>query len=288
MTTRRFSFAAIITALVVVGLVFLAGPLAYVAVYGEPEGHLLRGVLSLVEKLGDALLIAAILAVFVERALAHEDFNHLIVQVFGRRLPPKLVDHIQTYFQWDFVRTNWNIVYTIERKADSEDFTLRATSSYEMENVSDGPQVYSYRYSVEVGPNGLAPTRIERVVIDDKEQRDIERKITTDKGYVKFADTLTLQPKRKYKFASESVQAFRNEKTSPYWALHPVVGATFTIFYPGDLGVDFDATFEDESTDPKDVDDKKNVGLVGKRWTIETPILPGHGFLVRCAKPPAA
>jgi hypothetical protein len=280
---QELSLSAIIGAIVFIGLVLTLIPVAYVEYYHEPHAPMLRGILSLTERLGDAFIIAAILAVFVERAIGHEDFNRLIVRIFGKGLPSPLLDHIRTYFTWDFVRTNWNIVYTIEPTANPQGFSLQAVSSYEMQNVSDETKDYLYRYSVEATSDNDGTSKINKVVIDHREQDDLSSKITWNNGYIVFTDSVLLESKRKCAFESQSLQWFRDEKTSPYWALHPVVGATFTIFHPSDVTVEFDATFEDENPSPKDVDDKKP-HLIGKRWIIETPILPGQGFTVRCGK----
>jgi hypothetical protein len=287
---REIGFRAVIALVVVAGLLFVLIPIFY----GEHvEPPILRVALSLLEKVGDALLIAAILAVFVERNIGHEHFNRLIVEIFGRKLPKPLVDHIQTYFKWDFVRTNWDIVYTIEQVDGSpDDLTLHAVSSYDMENMSDQTKTYAYSYSVEVGHNKRTPTRI--LEIEAKgEKVDIANRTKTVNEYVVFADDVSLEPSdasnpRKYAFRSVSVQGFRDEKASPYWALHPVVGATFTIYYPTGFSVEFDATFEKDSGPGETLNDRSAKGLHGKKWTIDTPILPGQGFLVRCTKVPAA
>src|SRR5271163_4581462 len=72
----------------------------------------------LLPRLGDALMIAPLVAVAVELAAAQEllkkfaiDVSHHIV---GRLLPPELREHILGYLTTHFVRRHWFIQYTIE------------------------------------------------------------------------------------------------------------------------------------------------------------------------------
>jgi hypothetical protein len=283
---RRFWRIAVRTALV--GGVLVLIPLLFeVNAEAHPRWHV---VLGISERLGDALLIAAALAVFIERSIGNEHFYRLIVDVFGRKLPSELVGHLQNYFQGDFVRRDWSIEYVIEPVSNkSGEFTLTATSSYCMENRSTQPQQYPYRYSVELGYDTSTETKIIAATIANQElsEDEIKQKSETERGYLTLKDDAVLKPfeanPAKYEFRSESIQGFHGEKVSPYWSRYPVVGTTFKVYFPErSFNVILDATFEDHSGDGEPLDDKKLKHLVGRKWEISTPILRGQGFVIRC------
>jgi len=288
---RRFWGIVVRTA--IVGLLLISIPFL---VEADPHSRL-QVVLGLLERLGDALLIAVILAVFIERSIGNEHFNQLIVDIFGRKLPPELVDHLLTYFRWDFVRQDWSIEYLIQPvEGKSGEFTLTAISSYWMENRSARRQSYHYRYSVELGHETSTETEIRAATIANIKLSpdEIKSRVKREGGYVRLPGEAVLEPfeddtSSKYEFHSESIQGFRGEKVSPYWALHPVVGTTFKVYYPEEsFTVVFDATFEDHSGGGVLLNDRKPEGLVGRKWEIRTPILRGQGFIIRCthADPP--
>lgn len=283
-TNRLIGFRGVVGLSAVIGVVLVGLPLVLEV---DHLAHWLRIVIEVGEKLGDALLIAAILAVFVENAPEH--VSRILIEMFGRALPQELIDHIQTYFKWDFVRTDWNITYVITHVAGSPgDMTLLATSSYFMENGARKPMNYKFVYSVEVGSNPRTVTVIRAVTTKNRAWSPSEIANSTyvsADGYLTVENkSIPLDPREKYRFGAESIQGFRDEKVSPHWALYPVVGATFTIYHPDDFTVEFDATFEDEPIQPAELKDRAAEQLIGKRYTITTPILPGQGFLVRCAK----
>jgi hypothetical protein len=286
-------FKTVVSLAVVVGLMLALGSLYFDV---QHVARWQRVGISLAERLGDAFLIAAVLAIFVERTTAPEHVSRLLVEMFGRRLPRELIDHIQDYFKWDFVRTEWKIWYEIRHVDGSSDgdMTLLATSSYNIENRTSEVRRYDYRYSVELGHGQKTDTQILAVTTMDKEwtRAEITENQKRKHDYLVVRkdgdDALPLKPASVYRFGAKSIQGFRNEKVSPYWALYPVVGTTFTIYYPVDFTVEFDATFEDESPQPKELPDKAAEHLNGRQWTIGTPILPGQGFLVRCSKNPPA
>lgn len=103
----RISLGRIVLLLFVFGLALVS---VSVVVHPDPAPSSgLHRFLTFLEKLGDAVLIAAILGGLVERAMNDEHFRALVqyisVEVFGNLLPPELREHIRGYFKMDFVRT---------------------------------------------------------------------------------------------------------------------------------------------------------------------------------------
>jgi hypothetical protein len=292
-------FGKIVGIATVVGLALIAIPLAVPLIW-EPDAHSRWHILfGFAERLGDALLIAVVLAVFIERSIGDEHFYQSIVDIFGRKLPPELVGHLQNYFRWDFVRRDWNIQYEITPiDENGEEFILTASSNYTMENRSEAAQPFEYRYSVEVSQDPSFKTEITEATIAGTKltPADIARKAKPDNesGYLRLSESVVLQPSEdsspvRYAFHSKSTQRFRGEKVSPYWVLHPVVGTTFRVYYPEkSFNVVFDATFENTSKGEPLTDRQQQEHLVGKEWKIKTPILRGQGFVIRCTPKPLA
>ena len=70
-------------------------------------------------KIGDALIIAPLLALLVDEAaktkLLREFSLDVSSHIMGRMLPVKLRDHLTGYLQMFLVRTRWDITYYIEK-----------------------------------------------------------------------------------------------------------------------------------------------------------------------------
>jgi hypothetical protein len=156
----------IIVSLFVIGLgLVLASALIHPDEAGAP---LLASLWDFLEKLGDALVIAAILGSVVERATREDHFRHfaqyLSVEVFGSSLPARLREHIRGYFRMDLVRTTWEVDYTIQPWPDKPGYLqLHVASRYYMQNRSNTAKEYPFKYRVEDSVWAETPTRITSV-----------------------------------------------------------------------------------------------------------------------------
>jgi hypothetical protein len=254
-------------------------------VYGQSAAaHSIADVaLTFLERLGDAFLVAVVLALLIERTIGDEHFFKLIAQLFGRNLPPELARRLHRYFEWDFVRKNWSITYTITHMTTGDLLQAEIERLFTMENRSNEPKAYTYKVSVE---QGVPESTIGKVLVGAAIELGGSQE--TKDGYVTFTgNPIELEPSTEARpfsrtFGCTTTQVFRGDLSAPYWALHPVIGATFTVYYPEDCKVEFDATFQNTVDKGKEVDEKRHEGLFGLRWSFTEPFLPGQGFHLRC------
>lgn len=284
----------------IVGLILAVGSATLVHTYPAMHAGLVT-VLELLERLGDALVIAAIVGGVIEKIVFKketiEQARNLFIWYFGRLLPPELQNRLRGYLEMSLVRTRWDITYTIEHWNGNPDYLrLETVSEYDMQNHSDQKQDYQYRYEVEDSLcTELAQTLITFVKVDREtyESDDLRSLVKPERGYQVFRHPrpVEMEPHSRathptYSFSAKSIECFKRTIVSPFWALYPVITTRFTIWHPEDVDVLFDVTIGDvgevTTEDPLTEGSKK-----GTRWTINQPILPGQGFHVRCnLKPP--
>jgi hypothetical protein len=253
--------------------------------------------IHLIQALGEAMAIAAVIAGLVDEAakrkFLREFAEDISTHIVGRLLPPLLREHIHHYLSVDFVRYNWEIVYRIDI-AEEGFIRLETTTRYEMENRSPFERKFVVGYEVEESWSpDIGKTRITFVKARDLlheqdlfERQEEELKTKKEGRFVKLcADRdmeiiipgYDLQPQHRYSFELRSVEYFRDSFQTPFLALHPVLKTTLTVIYPKDrLEVDLSLTFDelDLAAHPEPIKE-------GKKWTIVRPILPGQGFFVR-------
>src|SRR5258707_5944903 len=105
-------------------------------------------------KVGDALIIAPLLALIVDEAakrkLIREFSLDISGHIIGRMLPVELRNHLHGYLQMFLVRTRWDITYTIEKWDGQPGYIKLSTiSEYDMENHCGDPKDYEFVYRVE-------------------------------------------------------------------------------------------------------------------------------------------
>ena len=258
--------------------------------------------LELLERLGDALAIAAIVGGVIEQLVFKKEYLKQVkgwfIDYFGGELPEELRERLREYLEISLIRTTWDITYAIEHWTGHAGYLrLKTTMDYYMENHAEESEEYEFVYEVE---DSLCPeisqTAITsvRVVSENYDADQLKRLVKPERGYQVFESDapVNLEPHAgpghpTYPFHAESVECFKGVIVSPFWALYPVMKTTVTIWYPDDIELFFDVTLGDV----EEVTTKEPVVHGNKKgtcWTINRPILPGQGFHVRCnLKPPA-
>src|ERR1700741_1252605 len=117
-------------------------------------GFICRFLSEILPKIGEALIIAPVLALLVDEAAKTKILREFSLDVsshiIGRMLPFELRDHLTGYLQMFLVRTRWDITYFIEKWEDQPGYIrLRTISEYDMKNYSNDPTDYDFKYSVE-------------------------------------------------------------------------------------------------------------------------------------------
>ncbi len=288
---------------VILGLILSV--LSATIVHTQPSASpWLVAILELIERLGDDLAIAAIVGGVIEQLVFKKELQDrardFFVRYFGRLLPEELQRRLRDYLEISLIRTTWDITYDIEHWPDKAGYLKLTTEmKYKMENRSEEPQTYHFRYEVE---NSLCPEVAEtsitgvRWLTESYNEVDLQEMefVRSERGYqVLKVKEVPLPPFKKlgvgvYDFGAQSVECFKGIIVSPFWSLYPAIKTTFLMRYPKDVEVLFEVTFgeTEEMTQKNDQPDEgsRNVTL----WTITKPILPGQGFEVRCKLKPHA
>ncbi|HXQ38847.1 MAG TPA: hypothetical protein VN843_32895 [Anaerolineales bacterium] len=249
---------------------------------------------TIFHKIGEALIIAPVLALLVDEAaktkLLREFSLDVSSHIMGRLLPVPLREHLNRYLQMFLVRTRWDITYDIDVWDGQPGYIrLKTISEYDMENHSENPTDYDFRYSVEESlyPHvGCTQITFVRLGEETYEGDELTKVIQVENDYRTFLSKKELQPhsrpgKPVYSFAAKSEECFRDSAFSPFFANSPVMTAVLSVWYPHEhLRVSLELTFDDVKTATQSVPissgDRKGI-----KWTIKKPMLPGQGFVVR-------
>jgi hypothetical protein len=136
-----------------------------------------------------------------------------------------------------------------------------------MENHSEDPTDYDFKYSVEESlyPHvGCTQITFVRLGEETYEGAVLAKVIKIENNYQTFLSKKQLQPhsrpsKPTYSFTARSEECFRDSAFSPFFANYPVMNTALSVWYP------------DEA-----LRDRKGI-----KWIIKRPMLPGQGFVVR-------
>lgn len=248
---------------------------------------------EILRKIGEALIIAAVLAVLVDNAaktkLLREFSLDVSLLVVGRLLPDDLRKHLDRYLKMLLVRTRWEITYEIEKWPDQDGFVkLTTIGEYDMKNFSESPTDYDFRYAVEQSQyDSIGATKITVVKLlqDTYEGDELAPYLKSDNNYQTFSSKKQLLPHRgpgkpTYTFRAESVECFRDSAFSPFFTFYPVMNAVLRVWHPETLKVSLELTYDDVETNAKS-EPLVEGNRKGTKWTLFGPILPGQGFVVR-------
>ncbi len=248
---------------------------------------------EILKKIGEALIIAPVLAVLVDNAaktkLLREFSLDVSLLVLGRLLPDRLREHLDRYMKMLLVRTRWEITYAIENWPNQDGFIkLTTISEYDMKNFSESSTDYDFRYAVEESQHdkiGGTQITLVRLLEETYEGDALNEFIEVDNNYRTFSSTKQLMPHRgtgkpTYTFRAESVECFRESSFSPFFTFYPVMNAVLRVWHPETLKISLELTYDDIETGAKSepiIEGNRK----GSMWTIFGPILPGQGFVVR-------
>lgn len=266
---------------------------------------------ELLHKIGDAFIIAPLLAflvdAFVKQKLVKEFSLDVSAYIAGRYLPNTLKDHLRDYLEMALVRTNWEITYTIEKWIDKNNqpvegfIKLITDSAIEMQNYSHKTLDYDFSFIVEESLYSEIGNA-EITYVDWPHARDDSRanlgKLVPENSYLRFPAggkeiLVPLKPYEKedqtpHKFRAKSIECFRDSGYSSFFATYPVMSATLTVVYDRTaFKLSIERTYDDTKLERDD-------SVAGQTtWEITGPILPGQGFIARwdaikTAPPPPA
>lgn len=249
--------------------------------------------IAVLPRIGDAFMIAPILAIAIEVAAAQEllknfalDVSHHIV---GRLLPPELREHILGYLTTDFVRRRWFVEYRIDEWPNKPGFIrLTTLSEYELENRSGSAKYCAFEAELDESyfPGGEARICHVSASVDGRSLVEYNEKAIKDlvkrrgvKMY--FAEKVHVppQPHGLYRFTVEYIECLPDTFESPFVASIPVLDTTVRVLYPKNkFKLDLTLSFAEENVLLK-------TELVdGDQWVVNSPILPGQCLFARWTK----
>jgi hypothetical protein len=108
------------------------------------------------EKLGEALIIAVILALFVDEAVKHTLMQEVARDVIdfwiGFTQPPAVKEQIQYILRLPFIRLDFTTRYVMKYVSTGEPHPLirvESFTSYKVVNLTNSPKVFTFRSSIE-------------------------------------------------------------------------------------------------------------------------------------------
>jgi len=254
---------------------------------------------EVLQKLGDALIIAPLIALLVDTLLKEklltEFARDVSAHIIGYHLPVELREHIRHYLEIVFIRRRWEIIYNIRKWPGQPGYLeLEVFSQYEMENRSDTQETYPFSYEVEESWFPIGTTRMTAVKLGDGrlfDEKGLGNRVSHERGNIVIRENVEIEPHdpesiRTYDFRTESIQCYEEGSSyASFIARYAVMGATVTVYYPKDeLRLALDPTFHNVRAAHPEKDapniKKEDLGKNGTRWTIYDPILPGQGFFL--------
>lgn len=203
-----------------VGIALLHPPLLIALPHGELMDYWLDAVLhgELRPKLGDAVIIAGLLSILLDRYLKLELLREVARDVLsfaaGHDLPPKLKAVISQILRQPYVRENFKITMELKPFAHSDIVRLQMKTEYVVRNLTNDRQRYrvrsaiekSYVHGEESAIHIVSVSQGGRVVLA-KSEPNLPRMPEVD-GYIRFSEDVDLLP-----LASISVETLRS---APY------------------------------------------------------------------------
>jgi hypothetical protein len=311
-------------------LIFVLGMVLVVTPWREVhntdgETLLAEWMLRLIEGLGEALAIAALLGWFVDEAakrqLLEDVLDDISAHIVGRLLEPRLREQIEQHLKADLVRAKWDITYIISdwpgQPADSMFKKLTTRFDYEMVNRSASERTYLVVYDVEkslfpeIGEAKILKVEGRTLVggLDEftfpfypGDERGLDKAgsnwifkrpvlifpspaVEYDTKDRRRRAQLVEDKQPSYAIHTESEELVTEGSILPFFAKHPVLKTTLTIEYP----IDRLNVLVELSLGPDKTDEGKPLeNGKGKRWEFPDPMLPGQGFTVRFRRIPTA
>jgi hypothetical protein len=288
--TQKTKFRLWLVAAFGLGLVLAASPWeAWSSLAQHPNLRAL--LLHVLPRVGDAFMIAPLLAIAVEFAAAQEllksfafDISHHII---GRLLPAELREHMLSYLTMNWVRRRWFVEYTIEEWPNKPGFIqLASFTEYELENRSDSSRSYPFVYELEesyfpkVGEARMchACASVDGLPLVEHKEEDLKHLVISKGTNINFRENVSVPPMPHgvYRFTVESLECLPDAFESAFIASVPVLETTVRVLYPRDkFSVHVMLSFAEESAL------LKTELINGDQYVIKSPILPGQCFLTR-------
>jgi len=247
-------------------------------------------VLNLIEKLGDALLIASFLALVVDYPaklnLAFEAAKGASRLIICEHLPDDLKAAILKLTESEFVRRNWKIVYKLEPTSSPGIVEFTSVISGEVENRGKLSKEFRFKGSVDRSPvpAGCGQSKLLGVKIKwgkrDKDKFECSgaslaaHTTVGEDGSTIFERPRVVNAGGKIETSIESLEFLPDSYIMPLFVGTCVNEAELTVLYDASK---FDVVVSVGTS--QNLQGESDFSGESKAWKIETPLLPGHCIL---------
>jgi hypothetical protein len=248
-------------------------------------------VAEIIDKLGDALLIAAVIGYCIDVAIKHELIEEVVraasPELLGRHLPPDVRRALVGMFEMKFVRAQWTVEYELTPVEGRTDLLqVKETIGGVVMNCGRNQETYTLVTSVDPSfLEGGPESEISRLnvgpefgtsLIDEHPENQEQPDKTKVASY-----PFDIPPRRRYETKVELTEYRPMSFILPLFTATTVAKTVLKIRYPMDLLDLHVSTGTSDSLPPK------NQTKLGKEWEITTPLLPGQCVITRwLPKPP--
>jgi hypothetical protein len=206
----------------------------------------------LIAEVGDALMIAPILAIIIEITAAKEMLTgfaeDVSLHIIGRCLPRSLREHILRFLTIDFIRKRWEVAYSLDDSSCRTGFVrLISLSSSAIENVSSASASFDCQCEIETRHEcALAlpilrrakATTGEKVCFEKafRDPSDLGKSVdTTPSGlYQRFTNKIDVAPGATVQHEFEIIECFPDYFEAHFVSLLPVLEVVVRVLYPID------------------------------------------------------
>ena len=275
--------------LVVLGVALAALP-QFFHLKPDDHPHWIR-VLAVLEKVGDALIIASILGIFVDLRAKTEVIREVVRDVsshiIGRHLPPPVREEINHYLLAEFVRPMWELTYTLTDSASTKAVVqLEIRSQFDIDNMMSSARPYTYTCEVTDSQldGSLGSRMISGGISGDKGGFEVTRAeidaIPDVCGVKIFTRTIDIPPKsvgmRPYRSTMETSQYLPENYAFPMICAGIASNVKVDFYYPKDK---FELDLDLSSSSDNRV--WRTEMAHGSSWMIHKPVLPGQCVITR-------
>ncbi len=216
---------------------------------------------SAAHALSDALMVAGLLGLTVDRFLKHDLMRDVGAIIIGWALPDEIRNHIREATKTSIVRRNHRLDYSFSASSDSDDVVIDATEEWEIFNYSSETERYEPHFAINTVDNldrssiccTISPRDCPTRVFTSEELND-EKCLTEEKTRLVYRPkinlTLPYQILEDYRTKAACVVKWHyrfTKKRDDFIATHstrPTIGTTVSIKCDCGLNFEFDPVAE--------------------------------------------
>lgn len=238
--------------------------------------------LELIPKIGDAFVIAGILALVVDQGLKLKLVEEVVraasPSLIGRHLPEPIRLSLVRYLTLNFVRPQWEIQYEITPFSDCPGF-IRLATRVKGIIVNYGDKTTKLPFNTGLDPSPIdgkyGSARLSRVSMSEEESADKIFDVVPDPGQLTYEQEVDIKPNVRYTSIVETTEYLPATYSQPLFTSTAVVHTIVSIRYDASQ---MDVRIELPSGENPEPRGEPNQW--GCEWTLRTPLLPGQCILL--------